>query len=723
MWPAKVGLSGTQPVKKVSACCVSGYIGHLRKRPFRILLKLSAKKIYQRVALRRRKIQAALGLAELSAPVLLAALKPERDVHDVIAPSEDSDQCLVVLSGRDRQRMVEIIKHHYLDSVPLIIRDADEICNHVFDLLGSGKVQLGTKIDWHQDYKSGYRWPRQFYTDIVQSPSDKSADVKVPRELSRCHHFVTLGKAYWYTEDEKYSLEFLNQLTDWIASNPPRMSINWCSTMDVAIRLVNWIWAYHFFVHSSQFDKENKIAFLKSILSHAEFITENLEYYGELSDNHYASNIVALVIVGISFSEFKQAEKWKRIGLNAVFDEVLSQVTEDGIQFEGSINYHRLVLEMFASALILWKRNNIEIPESVWQRVEKMFDFVLHYLKPDGNAPQIGDTDNGRLQVMSNDDPVGHRYLLSLGAALFERSDFKAAAGSFHEEAFWLLGEDGLKKFDAIKGEAGPVGSKGFSRGGFYFMRNDQLYMAVRCAANGRRGIGNHSHNDALSFELYAYGRTFIVDPGSFVYTPDPASRNLFRSTAYHNTLVVDGEEINRIPDDLFQLMNDAAPVVNQWETTENADVLDAQHNGYERLHEPVIHRRQFYFDKAEKYWVIRDLVTGEGLHNLSWYFHFNAGIDLLVRDPFIVETMCPEGANLLLRAQDGPPMTLKLEEGWVSPSYGIKNRAQIARYSCTAELPVSITFIIYPHIGPSGSFRIPRGVAGRAENCWRALQ
>jgi hypothetical protein len=95
----------------------------------------------------------------------------------------------------------------------------------------------------------------------------------------------------------------------------------------------------------------------------------------------------------------------------------------------------------------------------------------------------------------------------------------------------------------------------------------------------------------------------------------------------------------------------------------------------------------------------------------------------LLVRDSFIVETMCPEGANLLLRAQDGPPMTLKLEEGWVSPSYGIKNRAQIARYSCTAELPVSITFIIYPHIGPSGSFRIPRGVAGRAENCWRALQ
>jgi hypothetical protein len=352
-----------------------------------------------------------------------------------------------------------------------------------------------------------------------------------------------------------------------------------------------------------------------------------------------------------------------------------------------------------------------------------MFDFVLHYTKPDGTAPQIGDTDNGRLQVLSNDDPAGHRYLLSLGAALFERSDLKAAAGTFHEEAFWLLGEEGLKKFNAIKDGAARMASKGFSKGGFYFMRNGELYMAVRCAANGRRGIGNHSHNDALSFELYAYGKTFIVDPGTYVYTPDPAFRNLFRSTAYHNTLVVDGEEINRIPDDLFQLMSDSSPVVNQWETTENADVLDAEHNGYERLPHPVTHRRQFYFDKAENYWVIRDLVTGEGEHDLSWYFHFNSGIDLLVRDPLIVETICPEGANLLLRAQDGLPMTLKLEEGWVSPTYGIKNRAQIARYSCTVELPVSVTFILYPYVGPSGSSTVPDDATVRAENRWRALQ
>jgi uncharacterized heparinase superfamily protein len=492
--------------------------------------------------------------------------------------------------------------------------------------------------------------------------------------------------------------------------------------MDVAIRLVNWIWAYHFFARSSEFDAEKKIMFLKSVLSHAQFVTENLEYYGEFSDNHYVSNIVALAIVGILFPDFKPAEKWKRIGLQGVFDEIVSQVHADGVHFEGSISYHRLVLEMFVSALILCVKNGIEVPKGVWHRLEKMFEFVLHYTKPDGQVPQIGDTDNGRLQVLSSDSTMDHRYLLAIGAVLFQRSDFKAAAGRFSEEAFWLLGEQGLKSFDAIKNESTAVSSKAFGQGGFYFLRNQQHYMAVRCAPNGRRGIGNHSHNDALSFELYAYDKSFIVDPGTYVYTPEPAWRNVFRSTAYHNTLMVDGEEINRISPDLFQLMNDASPVVNKWDSTQQKDFLDAEHNGYKRLMKPVTHRRQFYFDKTQNYWVIRDLITGNGQHALSWYFHFDAGIDLIIRNGVTVETLCNEGANLILQATDSQPVWLELEKGWVSPSYGLKKNACVAKYWYTANLPTSITFILYPYPGEPGSSSIPTTVAAQAKECWSSI-
>jgi uncharacterized heparinase superfamily protein len=678
------------------------------------VLKLAAKKARQEMILWRRRGEAALGLVEFTDRQLQrAAGSAPTDEH------RERGEGSFYFSNADRSKFVKGVNANYLRTIPLTIKDAEEICEHVFDELGSGKTSLGRCIDWHQDFKSGYRWPVKFYTNIAVTRPDKQADVKVPWELSRSHYYATLGKAYWYTRDEKYAQEFVALLTDWIRQNPSRMTINWCSAMEVAIRLVNLIWGYHFFVDSPHFNQEIKTVFLKSLVAHAQFVAENLEYFGELSDNHYVANIVGLATVGISFPEFRQAKKWKRLGVRGVFDEVINQVHEDGVQFEGSINYHRLVLEMFLSVLILCMKNGIDVPDAAWRRLEKMFEFVLHYLKPDGVAPQIGDTDDGRLQVLSSDKRMHHRYLLAVGAVLFDRSDFKAGAGCFPEEALWLLGPESLEKYHGLKSDVNPLRSKGFPQGGFYFMRNDRLYMAVRCAANGRRGIGNHSHNDPLSFDLFAYDKSFIVDPGTYVYTPEPEWRNRFRSTAYHNTLVVDGEEINTIPEDLFQLRSNASPTVNKWETTDQADFLDGQHNGYERLREAVTHRRQFYFDKVENYWIIRDLITGHGVHSLSWYFHFDAGIDLTIKDDLTVETMCQYGANLVLRAISPRSTSLEIEDGWVSPGYGIKKKAQVARYACRTELPTSIVFILYPYSGEAQFSSISDRLMARAEDCW----
>src|SRR5262245_6327171 len=41
--------------------------------------------------------------------------------------------------------------------VAATLRQANDVLAHRFDLLGSGPVELGTKIDWHADFKSGHR--------------------------------------------------------------------------------------------------------------------------------------------------------------------------------------------------------------------------------------------------------------------------------------------------------------------------------------------------------------------------------------------------------------------------------------------------------------------------------------------------------------------------------------------------------------------------------------
>ena len=102
-------------------------------------------------------------------------------------------------------------------------------------------------------------------------------------------------------------------------------------------------------------------------------------------------------------------------------------------------------------------------------------------------------------------------------------------------------------------------------------MRHGNSYMIIDCVPADPKTPSGHKHNSRLSFELFAGDKSFIIDPGSYVYTADMEMRNLFRSTKYHNTVVVDDKEQNRFEDDeLFAMNLDAAVNVNGWLVTEN---------------------------------------------------------------------------------------------------------------------------------------------------------
>ena len=83
-------------------------------------------------------------------------------------------------------------------------------------------------------------------------------------------------------------------------------------------------------------------------------------------------------------------------------------------------------------------------------------------------------------------------------------------------------------------------------------MRFDDLYMIVDCISIDPKSPSGHKHNSRLSFDLFAYDKSFIIDPGAYIYTVDSKMRNLFRSTKYHNTVVVDGKEQNKFSESLL---------------------------------------------------------------------------------------------------------------------------------------------------------------------------
>src|SRR5574341_181345 len=94
-----------------------------------------------------------------------------------------------------------LISRFFPDAYWTTIEHAEQYKMHLFDLLGSGPKDLGIKIDWHTDFKSGHRWPLEHYSRLTLASPNGGFHIKVPWELSRFHHVVRLAQAHLYTMD------------------------------------------------------------------------------------------------------------------------------------------------------------------------------------------------------------------------------------------------------------------------------------------------------------------------------------------------------------------------------------------------------------------------------------------------------------------------------------------------------------------------------------------
>ncbi len=654
-----------------------------------------------------------------------------------------------------------LIARFYPDACHLILKQADAICRREFDLLGSGPHELGDKIDWHVDFKSGHRWPLVHHTRLKLTDPKGGFDVKVPWELSRFHHGLRLGQAYLLTQNELYAQALVAQITDWIGYNPYGFGVNWANPMEIAIRAVNWLWAYYCILESEALTDRFLALWLTSLRQHGEHLVNHLED-GWPRTNHLIGDLVGLAYLGILLPEFREAARWREVGLGRLWAELERQTYIDGVNYEASTSYHGLVTEMALSVAALCLVNDIEVPTSVETRLRAMLDVVMACTQPDGLVPMIGDADDGRLHPLGVcADPVravqDQRHLLALGSLVFERelrewagyidpaqSGWSVAAGDAWQDVFWCFPSDAAARLtDVLMRTTGrpekidpdewvtvkpdvrvrasalskaPITvadvarSQAFKVGGLFILRDGPLHMTVDAGSVGQGGAGGHAHNDTLSITLYAYDKAFLIDPGTYVYTANLKQRNLYRSTAYHNVLQVDGKEINSYPkNEAFRMSSDAKVIVHRWLSEDDFDFLDGSHDGFD----PVIHRRQIWFDKSARLWVMRDLVSGDGEHEIVLCFHFAPMPVRVDVEKGIVQTGAKEGANLTIAPLGRWPLKTTIGKGWRSPRYGVRERTLVAKFTGRVKLPAEFVLALFPHEGPAELDEIQR--KGRA--------
>ena len=577
-----------------------------------------------------------------------------------------------------------------------ILSEAQDVVENRFETLGSGKVHLGQKINWCKDFKSGKVWPpRKLSTDEILDLANPS-DIKVPWELSRFHQVWWLGKAYWVARSEQYAKKFGELIEDWIDNNPLGQGPNWAVAMEVAIRACNWIAGYYFFCESPSLSPQFWLKFQKSLYAHGRFIESNLEYSWRNS-NHLLSNVVGLIFLGNFFHQTSFGKKWLAWGVHQLEKEMEEQVCRDGVDYEKSTGYHRLVIELFYTATLLSQRNNIRFPQAYLKRLETMFEFVQHYTRPDGSIPLIGDADDGRLFRFSMSEDINdHRHALSVGAILFERRDFRAAREGFSQDALWLFGGEGFEKFQMLRGEGTRLTSRGFPDGGFYILRSDEAHVFVDAGDLGMKGRGGHGHNDTLSFEFWIDGGPLIIDSGTYAYTFDVQARNEFRSTRAHNTVVIDSAEIAEFSGLWGVNADRTKPSVLEWSTSEQRDILVAEHRGYQSLSSPVTVHRRFELNKERFELVIQDSLKGTGTHQIESFLHFALSVSVeLARPNAAGGQASPQKAiarnrnrSYIITATAGE---FTVEQTWFSRSYGVREQNQTLQLALKAQLPAEI--------------------------------
>ncbi len=575
---------------------------------------------------------------------------------------------------------------------------ADRAARRTVDLLGSGPIPLGVPIDWHADFKSGHRWPVQFARRISYLDPDRPNDVKVPWELSRHQWLIPAAQCYVLTKDERYASAVRDVLGEWIAANPYAMGVNWSVTMEVALRILVWTFFFHVFKESSSWgDSSFRSRFLRALFLHVEFTRRNLEL-SDVNGNHLDADAAGLVFGGLFFGG-TTGERWADHGWRILGDELPRQIADDGVDFEGSTAYHRLVAELFLLPALYRLRLGHPVDETYVDGLARMARFVSAYTPPDGLSPLWGDSDDGRALPLGTQPLRDHRYLIGLIGRAFGLSDLIDAASGPRGETFWLLGHAAARDIP-IERRTSPR-SEAFSTSGVYVMRTKDDYVFVDAGPVGMRGRGGHGHNDCLSFDLVLDGTRLVADPGSFVYTASYELRNRFRGTASHNTPIADGEEQNRFidPSYLWSLHFDAVPRVISWSSSPGRDRLVASHSGYARLQPPLELTRMMALDLKSHRFVVEDRFASAGPHNLVVPLHFDPGVGL-VREEQEWRLRTNQGEFRLVWAGEGAWLC-DAYDSWYSPSYGVRLPTKSLEFRCF-EAAASLTVVIGPASQPT---------------------
>jgi len=575
-----------------------------------------------------------------------------------------------------------------------IIERAEAVLSGYVCLFGSGPIFFGSpdNIDWYCDYQSDLVWPFDYFHNLDPADLQRKSDVKFPWELSRLQWLIPVAQAWRLTGDNQYA-EFIQQtLSAWIDKNPYGWGINWSCTMEPAMRVFTWCWFYQLLSDSPAWHNNKfQFQFIRTLYLHLKFIRRYIEIT-DINGNHLTASAAALVVGGTFLGKGKPVS-WAHEGWRILEREMFLQVYDDGVDFEGSVPYHRLVAEFFHIGAESIAELGIEVPKRYVDRLIKMAEYIEAYTRPDGLCPVFGDSDNARTLPLGSGDINDHRYLPSIIRRRWAPETLSQSWNENATECLWWWGETPSNTNERKKPR-----SIRFKNGGVYILKNDNDYIYFDCGPLGLSNRGGHGHNDMLAFEAVLEGCSIVTDPGCLVYTGDPELRNAFRSTSVHSTPQIEKHEINRFisPLNMWFLHGDGNTKELIWQDDPDYTLAVGSHDGYARLEIPVVIERGIILDKKNHALAWSDNFIGAKDHKVSITLQLASSVK--IRENNYGNLLITSGGRaFVIEWRDASSWEIEIQDGMIAPHYGEVLSAKRLRWQSTVSSGTSFVAAIFP--------------------------
>lgn len=374
----------------------------------------------------------------------------------------------------------------------------------------------------------------------------------------------------------------------------------------------------------AELSHQTHVTVMQTMLRAGRFAASNISTaynYG----NHQVYESSGLAIVALLFPELSESEEWARIASRSIRLHLEREVYSDG-GYRERCGYHSVAMDFVMQAAAAIRANGAEsrfvdlMDPQTLGALERMHEWVLHMVAPDGSLPTFGDY-GAHSQVR----------FLQRGAALFSRSDL---AWPVRRTAPDLLSSGLEPQKPASQSVSMPDSSFTVMRDGW---ERDSWFMAVDHGPLG----GQHGHVDAMGFVAYAYGQPIALDSGIGLSYSDPLYRTWYRTARAHNVVVVDEVEPEKVVER------------TRWRAGEHAEVLEMQSRGLEHAL-GTVHDRRIVFVKGIG-WLIHDRLhraapdSPQG-HQFDWLLH--TPLALRPTAPGVLEGSSSNGGLLVLAAR-----------------------------------------------------------------------